>query len=59
MKDYKSGHFPKRDFTVPTPKLSRHSDLTFISHDSLKETEFRPYQSLKNFFFILTVVTDT
>ena len=37
----KSGHSPKKDFTVPTPRSSRHSTLNFSSYDSLKETEFQ------------------
>ena len=35
----KSGHSPKKGFTVPTPKSTRISNLNFSSHDYLKETE--------------------
>ena len=41
----KSGYSPKKDFTVPTPKASRHSNFNFSSHDSLKETEFQANKS--------------
>ena len=35
----KSGHFPKKDFTVPTTKASRHSNINFSSHVSQSEQE--------------------
>ena len=35
----KSGHFLKKDFTVPTPKASRHSNLNFSSHVCQSEQE--------------------
>ena len=35
----KSGHSPKKDFTVPTPKSSIHSNLNFSSHVSQSEQE--------------------
>ena len=35
----KSGHSPKKDFTVPTPKASRHFNLNFSSHVCQTEQE--------------------
>ena len=35
----KSDHSPKKDFTVPTPKASRPSNLNFSSHVSQSEQE--------------------
>ena len=39
------GHSQKKAFTVPAPKSSRHSNLNFSSHDSLKETAFQAKKS--------------
>ena len=38
----KSGHSPKKDFTVPTTKASRHSNISFSSHvcQSKQEIEY-------------------
>ena len=35
----KSGHSPKKDFTVPTPKSSIHSNLNFSSQVSQSEQD--------------------
>ena len=35
----KSGHSPKKDFTVPDPKSSVHSNLNFSSHVGQSEQE--------------------
>ena len=35
----KSGHSPKKDFTVPTPWASNHFILNFSSHVSQSEQE--------------------
>ena len=35
----KSGHSSKKDFTVPTLKVSRHSSLNFSSHVCQSEQE--------------------
>ena len=35
----KSGHSPKIDFTAPTPKASRNSNLNSSSHVSQSEQE--------------------
>ena len=35
----KSGHFPKKEITVPTTKASRHSNFNFSSHVSQSEQE--------------------
>ena len=35
----KSGHSPKKDFTVPTPKASRHFNLNLNSHVCQTEQE--------------------
>ena len=32
-------------FTIPTPKSSRHSNLKFSSHNSLKKTKFQVNKS--------------
>ena len=48
MQDYKKcGHSQKKDFTVPTPKSSRHSNLYFSSHvsQSEQEMEYNPMTS--------------
>ena len=43
----KGGHSKKKDFTVPTPKASRHSDINFSSHvsQSEQEMEYNPMTS--------------
>ena len=35
----KNGHSPKKDFTVPDPKSSVHSNLNFSSHVGQSEQE--------------------
>ena len=35
----KSGHSPKKDYTVPTPKVSTHSNLNISSYVSKPEQE--------------------
>ena len=37
----KSGHSPKKNFTVPTPKASSNSKLNFTSHINQSEQELK------------------
>ena len=43
----KSGHSPKKGFEVPTPKSTRHSNLSFSSlvSQSEKDMEYNPMTS--------------